>query len=55
MLSVLDCVADCVWFAVLQATEWQRVRDQIDFAMTFAGSDFVDVHIIFSETPPQAS
>jgi hypothetical protein len=26
-------VADCVWFAVPQATEWQRIGDQIEAAL----------------------
>src|SRR6516225_8302422 len=29
---------------ILQATEWQRVIDQIDTAMIFARTDFVKVH-----------
>jgi len=29
MLSVPDCVADRVWFAVPNATEWQRVGDPV--------------------------
>src|SRR5262249_52767158 len=37
-------VADCIRLAVPKATEWQRIRDQIDAAMLFAGSDFVNVH-----------
>jgi len=27
---VVDCIRDCVWLAVSQATEWQRVGDQIN-------------------------
>jgi len=30
MFGVSDCIADCVWFAVPQATEWQRIGNQID-------------------------
>jgi hypothetical protein len=26
-LRVADCVADCVWLAVPQPTEWQRIGD----------------------------
>jgi hypothetical protein len=37
-------VADCIGFAVPQATEWQRIGNQIDAAMIFAGADFVKVH-----------
>jgi hypothetical protein len=43
MLSVFDCVADCIRFAVAQATEWQRIGNQIDAAMilcAFAGYFF---------------
>jgi hypothetical protein len=29
---VFDSVADCVWFAVPQPTEWQRIGNQIDAA-----------------------
>jgi hypothetical protein len=28
--GVVDCIADCAWLAVTQATEWQRIGDQID-------------------------
>ena len=38
-----------------QATEWQHIGNQIDAAFIFARADFVNVHIIFCETPPQAS
>ena len=37
-----NCVADCVWLAVPQPTEWQRIGNQIDAAMIFARSDFVN-------------
>ena len=36
MLCVVDCIADCVWFAVPQPTKWQRIGNQIDTAMIFA-------------------
>jgi len=42
-LGVVDCVADCIRLAVSQATEWQRIGNQIDAAMIFAGADFVNV------------
>src|SRR5436309_2099136 len=44
MRGVPDCVADRVWFAVPQPTEWQRIGNQIDAAMIFAGAHFVNVH-----------
>src|SRR5678816_1827046 len=44
MLRVTNCVADRVWLAVPQPTEWQRIGNQIDTAMIFAQSDFVKVH-----------
>jgi hypothetical protein len=31
-LCVVDCIASCVWLAVPQANEWQRVGNQIDAA-----------------------
>jgi hypothetical protein len=33
MLRVVDCVADCVRLAIPQATEWQRIGDEIDAAL----------------------
>ena len=44
MLRVVDCVADRVRLAIPQATEWQRIGNQIDAAMIFARADFVGVH-----------
>jgi len=39
------CVADCViWRVVPQPTEWQHIGNQIDAAMVFAWSDFVNVN-----------
>ena len=39
--AVVDRVADCVIRrAVPQPTEWQRIGNQIDAAMIFAGADF---------------
>ena len=43
MLGVADCVADRVWLAVPKSIEWQRIGNQIDSAMIFARSDFVNV------------
>ena len=31
-----DCIADRVWLAVPQPTEWQHIGNQIDAAMIFA-------------------
>ena len=44
MPGVADCVADCVWLAVPEATERQRIGNQIDAAFIFARADFVNVH-----------
>jgi hypothetical protein len=41
-LCVADCVADRVWLAIPQPTEWERIGDQIDAAMITAG-DFVNM------------
>jgi len=38
---VVNRVADCVWLAIPQGTEWQRIGNQIDAAMIFARADFV--------------
>jgi hypothetical protein len=35
---------DCVRLGVPQATEWQRIGNQIDAAMIFTRADFVNVH-----------
>jgi hypothetical protein len=43
MFGVADFVADCVWLAVPQPTEWQHVGNQIDAAFIFAGADYVNV------------
>jgi hypothetical protein len=40
-------IADRVWFAVPEPTEWQRIGNQINAALVFAWSDFVNVHRIF--------
>src|SRR6266581_6840347 len=40
MFGVPDCVADCVRFAAPQATEWQRIRHQIDAATIVARAAF---------------
>ena len=44
MLRVIDCIAGRVRLAVPQATEWQRIGQQINAAMIFAGADFVNVN-----------
>ncbi len=43
MLGVVDCIADCVWLAIPQATEWQRIGDEINAAFVTTRSDFVKV------------
>ncbi len=42
MLRIVGCVADCC-FGVPQATEWQRVGNQIEAALIFARADFVGI------------
>jgi len=32
-LRMADRVADCVWLAIPQATQWQRIGDQLDAAL----------------------
>ena len=32
-LGVADCIADCIWLAIPQATEWERIGDEIDAAL----------------------
>jgi hypothetical protein len=39
MLSVSDCIADCVRLAVPEATEWQHIGNQIKAAFIFARAD----------------
>jgi hypothetical protein len=43
MLRIADSVADCVWLAIPQATEWQHVGNQIDAPTISAGADLVNV------------
>jgi len=38
-----DYIADCIWFAVPQPTEWQHIGNQINTAVIFVRSDFVNV------------
>src|SRR4030095_10787015 len=45
-------VADCVWLAIPQPTEWQRIGNQIDAAMIFGLSDFVSVQHPVSAIEP---
>ena len=42
-LRVTNCVADGVRLAIRQATEWQRIGNQINAPMIFARADFVNV------------
>ena len=41
---VSDCVVDGVRFGIPQATEWERISEQINAASIFSQSDFVGVH-----------
>ena len=41
---IVHCVAGCIWLAVPQPTEWQRIGNQIDAALILARADFVSVH-----------
>ena len=41
-LRVSDCNADCVWLAVPQATERQRIGNEIDAAFVFARAPFLE-------------
>ena len=43
MLRVANCIADCVWFAIPQATEWQRIGNEIDAASIFTRANLVNV------------
>ena len=43
MLCVSDCVHDGIRPGVPQATEWQRVGNEIDAARIFARANFVNV------------
>jgi len=40
---VSDNICDGIRPGIPQATEWQRIRNQIDAAMIFARADFVEV------------
>jgi hypothetical protein len=46
MLRAVDCIVDGVRLSVPQATEWQRIRNEIDAAMIFAGLDFINEHFL---------
>ena len=43
MLCVVNCIRDCVWLTIPQATEWQRIGDEIKAAVVFTRADFVNV------------
>jgi hypothetical protein len=43
LAGVADCIAGSVWLAIPQATEWQRIGNQINAAMIFTRADFVNV------------
>jgi hypothetical protein len=38
MLRVADCVADCIGFAIPQATEGQHIGNKVNAAMIFMAS-----------------
>ena len=42
MLCVSDCVADRAWFAVPQATKWERIGNESDAAFIGSWPDFVN-------------
>jgi hypothetical protein len=44
VLRVINCIARRVRPGIPQATEWQRIGNQIDATMIFARADFVNVH-----------
>jgi len=44
MFRVSDCVVDGVRFGIPQATEWERISEQINAASIFARTHFVNVH-----------
>ena len=39
-----DCIAYRVRLTIPQPTEWQHIGNEIDAALIFARSDFVNVH-----------
>ncbi len=43
-LRIADCIADCVCLAIPQATERQRIGNQIKTAFVFPRAYFVNVH-----------
>jgi hypothetical protein len=43
IVNLRFAVADRVWFTVPQPTKWQRIGNQINAAMIFAGPEFVNV------------
>jgi hypothetical protein len=43
VLGVSDCVADRIWPGIPQASEWQRIGNQIKAAFVSARADFVNV------------
>jgi len=42
-LGVSDCIADCVWFNVPEAIEWQHIGNSIDATFIFAWAHIVNV------------
>jgi len=45
-LRVTDCIGDCIRLAVPQATEWQRIGNQINAAFIGSRSHFVNVDFL---------
>jgi hypothetical protein len=43
MLCISNCIADSVWFAIPQPTEWQHIGDQIDAAFIIARANLLGV------------
>jgi hypothetical protein len=43
MLRISDCITDSVWSAIQEPNEWQNIANQIDAAMIFAKTHFVNV------------
>jgi hypothetical protein len=41
LLSALDCEERTIWIADAHRAGWQRIGNQIDAAIVFAGADFV--------------
>jgi hypothetical protein len=51
--GVANRIADRVWFAIPQATDWQRIGNQIDAALISTRADFVNVHCLVTVISPE--